>query len=44
MEDDELEADAEEETETKSEFIELLKDSTADFYDSKLGRLGGIRG
>ncbi len=44
MEDDGVEADAEEETETKSEFIELLKDGTADFYDGKLGRLGGIRG
>jgi hypothetical protein len=44
MEDDGIEADAKEETEAKSEFIELPKDATADFYDSKLGRLGGVRG
>ena len=44
MEDDGIEADAKEEAETKSEFIELAKDATADFYDCKLGRLGGVRG
>lgn len=44
MEDDGVEADAKEETEAKSEFIKLLKDSTADFYNRKPGRLGGVRG
>ncbi len=44
MEDDGVEADTNEETEAKSEFIKLPKDGTANFYDSKLGRLGGVRG
>jgi hypothetical protein len=44
MEDDGIEADAIEETEAESEFIKLAKDGTADFYDRKLGRLGGVRG
>ena len=43
MEDDGIEANAKEETEAKSEFIKLPKDATADFYDCKLGRLGGVR-
>jgi hypothetical protein len=42
MEDDRVEADPKEETEAKSEFIKLLKDSTADFYDNKLGGLGRV--
>jgi hypothetical protein len=42
MKDDRVEADAKEETEAKSEFIKLLEDSTADFYDSELGRLGRV--
>jgi hypothetical protein len=42
MEDDRVEADAKEETEAESEFIKLVKDSTADFYDRKLGRLGRV--
>jgi hypothetical protein len=44
MEDDGVEADANEKTEAKSEFIKLPEDGTADFYDCKLGRLGGVRG
>lgn len=44
MEDDGVEANAIEETEAKSEFIKLSKDGTANFYDCKLGRLGGVRG
>jgi hypothetical protein len=39
VENDRVEANSIEKTETKGEFIELLKDSTADFYDCKLGRL-----
>ena len=42
MKDDRVEADAKEETEAKSEFIKLLEDSTADFYDSEFGRLGRV--
>jgi hypothetical protein len=42
MEDDGVEADAKEETEAKSELIKLVEDSTADFYDCKLGRLGRV--
>ena len=44
MENDGIKADTKEETEAKNEFIKLPKDGTADFYDCKLGRLGGVRG
>ena len=44
MEEEGVQADAKEETEAKSEFIKLPEDGTADFYDCKLGRLGGVRG
>ena len=42
VENDRVEADTIEKTETKGEFLELLKDSAADFYDCKLGRLGRV--
>jgi hypothetical protein len=42
-EDNRVEADAKEEIEAKSEFIKLLKDSIAEFYDCKLSRLRRVR-
>ena len=44
MDDDRIQADTIEKTETKSEFVQLLQYSTADFDDSEFCWMRGIGG
>lgn len=44
MDDDRIQADTIEKTETKSKFVKLAQYSTADFYDSEFCWMRGIGG